>query len=244
MVWKSKIQCIEIGLFGDGMELIQISPKPFMLQPVRDELLVQAVQLYREYNEKVDAYTAYAYQFPKDDELIQDVNNLLPRWTHLRRENKFVQVLSDQEPLDSSWLTLLLKQNGKRGVLSYLYGLSLVYGTWIGEWWAMEIRFTYSGSVVSYEETFEWMKTRLMAQWYDVDWKIIDADLGQVSSIYIHDWTILEQFAVWQWVEDALPGRERAQRYKSKLLEYLKMEHTPWDMMKVIENGLLKLRKK
>jgi hypothetical protein len=162
----------------------------------------------------------------------------------LKIENKFVKVLSDQEPKDNDWLALLLKHNGKRWIISYLYGLWLLYGTWVGEWIGMEIRFPYWWSVVLYDSCFERIMNRLSTQWYDVEWKVINTDLWQSCSMYIYDWCILEQFATWQWVEDALPGRERAERYTSKVLEYLKMEHTPWNTMQTITNWLLKLRKK
>lgn len=244
VVRKWKIKSIDIWAFGDGMELIHISTSPFMTLQISHELLVQALQIYTEYDETYDAHIAYAYHFPKDEDLIKEVNQLLPSWTMLKQENKFVKVVSDQDPKSAEWLTVLLKHNGKRGVISYLYGLSLIYGTWIGEWWGMEIRFPFSGSVVSYESSFERIKNWLLVQWYDIERKIIDADVWQSVCIYIHDRCILEQFALWQWVQWPLPGRERAQRYTAKLLEFLKMEHTPWDTMKNINNWLLKLRKK
>lgn len=244
VVWKSKIQCIDLWVFWDGMEILILNPKPFMVQPVRQEILVQALQIYREYDEENNRHVAYAYHFPKDQELIDQVNELLSDDTALQIHNKFVKVISTQEPKDPSWLAVSLKHNWKRWVLSYLYWLSLLYGTWIGEWASMEIRFPFSWSVIAYEPVFDWIKSWLGIQWYDVDWNVLNSDMWQVQSIHIYDRAVLEQFAVWQWVEESLPGRERAIRYKSKLLEYLKMEETPWNTIQTITNWLLKLRKK
>lgn len=244
VVWKWKIQCIELSAFGDGMEIIEISDKPFMIQQVREECLLQAIVLYKEYNEESDSWTPYAYQFPKSDQLIEEINSLIPSSATLVLEDKFVVVQYDEESLAQQPLQVLLQHNWKRWVLSFLYGLWLLYGKWVWEWEAMEIRLPLQWSILEYQWFLERLQKWYIQQWYAIQWKVKDWSMWQWYEIVITDWEILEQFALRQGVEWPLPGRERAQYYQSQLLSYLKMEHTPWDVMKIIQHGLLKLWKK
>lgn len=244
VVWKWKIQCIQHRDFGDAMEIIEVSDKPFMVQKLREECLLQALLLYREYDEGSDSWTPYAYQFPKDDELIQEINGLIPSSCELVLHNKFVIVQSNLDSLSEQKLQILMQHNWKRWVLSFLYGLWLLYGKWVWEWEAMEIRLPLQWSILGYQKFLERLQKRSTQQWYAIQWKIKDGSMGQRYEILIVDWEVLEQFALWQGVEWPLPGRERAQYYQSQLLDYLKMEDTSWDSMKIIKQGLLKLRKK
>jgi hypothetical protein len=186
----------------------------------------------------------YAYHFPKDDELIQEVNEVLPEWTRITIQDKFVAVESSQESKQVQQQLRTLQHAHKKWIISYLYGLSLVYGTWIGEWMQMQIRFPMQWSVVEYEELFTWMSTWLKQQGYDVEWKTIPWTTGQRTEIDISDWTLLEQFAVWQGVEWPLPGRERAQWYQGEFGNYFKGESVEWDAQKAVSQWVLKLWKK
>jgi hypothetical protein len=146
--------------------------------------------------------------------------------------------------LIESQLQILMQHNGKRWILSFLYGLWLLYGKWVWEWEAMEIRLPLQWSILTYLGLLERLQKRCTQQWYATQWKVKDGAMGQRHEMLITDWEILEQFALWQGVEWPLPGRERAEHYQSKLLDYLRMEDTPWDTIKTIKHGLLKLRKK
>lgn len=93
------------------MEIIEISDKPFMAVQLREECLLQAVLFYREYDEEYDIWTPYAYQFPKDEELIDEVNALIPSSAFLQLQKKFVTVVSDQKILTQQQLQVTIQQN-------------------------------------------------------------------------------------------------------------------------------------
>ena len=245
VVRKGAIQCIEVWSFWDSMQLIEVVKKPFMPLPLREECMIHALTVYKEYDEEANETYAYAYQFPKDDALIQQVNELLPDWVSLHQQWKFVQVIN-QTSHNVSWEALIacIKMNGKRWVKSFLYWLSLLYWTWSWEWRSMEIRLPMWWSFTQLWDAFERLAWRLSQQLYAVEWKVVDGPLWQWRHCIIDDWTILEQFALWQWVEWPLPWRERAIWYHQKLLDYLKIEHTPGSLMQDITKATLKLWKK
>lgn len=244
VVWKWKVQRVATKQFGDGMELIRLNQKPHMLKQQRPELVSHAVSIYKSYDEESDLRNTYAYRFPKDQELINEVNSLLPEQTHLQIDGKFVRVTTDAPQVTHEKLRMTIVHNGERWALSFLYGLSLLYGQRVWEGEAMHLMIPLQWSIIDFVPLLEWLEEYTAQQWWMISCETKTVSLWQHYEIMIADWTLLEQFAHWQWVEWPLPGRQRADHYLQQTKDYLNVQNTSPTTIDKLSKGALKLRKK
>ncbi len=201
---KWSFHWIPLKALWDGMEVpLVIQRKSFENMQCNIQYVEEALSLYREFDEDTASYVAYWFGIKQRKlSTINEYLSLLDTPVHAMMHWKFLALQWAWTPLPTQYHEIFdwLKIQGEKLTLiaSILYGLFIVYWTFIGNDAAIfygKIEIPLVWSIMYYQEFFEHLKIDLQTCWCLVRFDYQNTRFGQNLHIWVYDWEILQFFA-------------------------------------------------
>ncbi|USN54249.1 MAG: hypothetical protein H6765_06835 [Candidatus Peribacteria bacterium] len=199
--WKQAFHRRSVREVGDGMQLLLIYERPYILNDLAVEVFVNALSLYQEYDEEQNSYATFLYKFPKGGETLQVLQDVLDAYSDevSVSQGRFTQLLG-VPVLSKSEVEKVLHKQKIAGALSLLFGLLMGYGNLRGEGSILHnahIKLPLMGSIVLYRDLIIASFQLLREHGMFLQYQEIQAKEVSYLEIYISDWEILQHMATW-----------------------------------------------
>lgn len=193
---------------GDGMDVIALCAGSVQEKELEIESVTAGMCVYEWFDENTWETQYYGYWFDRNKiEWVQDICNKI--WASVQlHEEKFIRIEASHN----------LDNQTEVHVLSYLFWLALIYGTFDGWEWLkhVKIHLPLEWTIAKYEEKIwamiEWLKNEKLYITHNHQ----DQKNGQLLQLNIDDKQILDIWSGWLWW-----GKYDVSKYRNKIDELL-----------------------
>ena len=251
---KRSWQWMNTKHIGDNVFVARFHKRPFVVYDLDLVWLSRGLSIYQEYDEQTDSLQSYLYKFPKDDDLLDEVNTLLEHyhaWVAVRQKNNFIVLEWSLQYIDTDQMLVELSHGWYKAILSFLFGMSLWYGTFASEdelLHGCDIYLPMHWSVTRYEHVFTKLSTMLTYHGMYHFVELTEQHHGQQIRFSLSDWEIMQQFAhrlsIEEWVDLEASKKKTTLAMKESLLDWLRPQLHGKQLLDQIEYSVLKMLKK
>lgn len=245
--WKRAWHWINTKHVGDGMQIVRVHERPFILFDLSVDWMIKWMSLFQEYDEHADETITYLYRFWSDEDKIDSLNNVLSNYTdeyRVSQEGKFV-ILSWTSILfpDQQALLRELTSEGMSAITSFIFGILLVYGSWDQEddtLHGARIQLPLVWSIAGFQKVLEQVRDALIADGIYTVVDLLGQKYGQLWQMSIGDGELLKIFA--QYLQRGEASKwQTLQEQKKSLLARLHYESLGEKILETIDYSVLKL---
>lgn len=239
---KKELKIINLKNLGDNMSIIYNKTTPERQEIFNLDSCLQALYLFQGFNETTgEKYYFLPKYGEKDKSLLNENLFKLGTKTHIQSTDKGYILQWEINPTEE-----------KKQLLSYLFGLVLVYGKLEikkNSLNSIKVHLPLFGQFIKYEQELDSIKESLIKEWIFITSSIQETNDGSIYQISSNDYELLSNFAeYYKAIEniEKIPKYDLAQETKIQLIEFISNNpeipaEGKEEVIEQIKNGTLKL---
>lgn len=246
VLWKWSYHRKRTVDVGDGMDVIVAFPRSEIALSLDQNLVEQALGLYQEFDEVQNETKSYVYWCKNTEDHRNTVNALLDS---LQIENSltlawsFTALQNSVQPLDHEQV----RQQWIWWAVSVLFWLFVWYGKFVWDDDLLHhatISVPMVWSIAQHEPLFDWLVQECAEHGLFVRHEYQQARHGQVWSVWIYDWELLQYFKLRSDDQRTVTKLDQIQAETPRIIDFLRDAWVNEEVLIMLQSGIFKVCKR